>query len=48
VTIPGSGLVTFFLAGARRVPEERDVLREELLDRDEEPRRVFVAGIPRR
>jgi hypothetical protein len=48
VTIPGSGLATF-LAGARREDVLRvDVLRELLLERDEDPRRVFVAGIPRR
>jgi hypothetical protein len=54
VTIPGSGLVTFFLAGARRVealrvePLRVEALRELLFARDEDPRRVLVAGIPRR
>ncbi len=43
-TTPGSGLVTFFFCGARR---ELD-FREVLLERDEDPRRVLVAGIPRK
>jgi len=42
--MPGSALATFFFWGVRRVVD----LREVLLARDEDPRRVLVAGIPAR